>query len=603
MANHKTKLELTWIGKENRLRLEPRILIEDPAKSCHASFRTGETDFFDNRLIFGDNLLALKALEQEFAGKVKCVYIDPPFNTGAAFEHYDDGLEHSVWLSLMHQRLEILYRLLRVDGVLWVHLDDYEAAYNKVILDELFGRSGMTYRNTVIVKANSPFGFKHTSGSIFKSAHQILVYAKSQYFQFNRVFIERNYDTAYRFVLRNREEDFVHWEWEAIGDVLAREHGYESTRKAKKILGEDIFMSLVAEFAVINAKRVFRTASVTGGARQKRLDTLNQSARERERVFRHPNDDMEYYFIGGERVLFYDERLVEIDGQLYPGEVLTDIWTDISWEGIAKEGGVDFPKGKKPELLIKRILDLSTNSGDLILDSFAGSGTTGAVAHKMGRRWIMVELGEHCHTHIIPRLKKVIDGEDRGGVTEAADWRGGGGFRYYRVAPSLLQKDEFGNWIISKQYNPAMLAEAICKLEGFTYVPSDTAYWQHGHSTETDFIYVTTQTLTREQLQKLSDEVGESRSLLVMCGAFRFKNLAEFPNLTVKKIPKAVLNRCEWDHDDYSLEIKNLPMKVPEEDSIRETSATGKKPRSKEERRTGVEQPSLFDTPPEEEEP
>jgi adenine-specific DNA-methyltransferase len=218
----------------------------------------------------------------------------------------------------------------------------------------------------------------------------------------------------------------------------------------------------------------------------------------------------------------------------------------------------------KPERLLSRIIELTTNPGDLVLDSFAGSGTTGAVAHKMGRRWIMVELGEHCHTHIIPRLKKVIDGEDKGGVTEAAGWKGGGGFRYYRLGPSLLQKDEFGNWVISKEYNPAMLAEAMCKLEGFTYAPSDTAYWQHGHSTEMDFIYVTTQTLTREQVQKLSDEVGESRSLLVMCGAFRVKNLDEFPNLTVKKIPKAVLNRCEWGRDDYCLEIKNLPMKSPE---------------------------------------
>jgi adenine-specific DNA-methyltransferase len=253
----------------------------------------------------------------------------------------------------------------------------------------------------------------------------------------------------------------------------------------------------------------------------------------------------------------------------------------------------------KPERLLKRVFEIATNPGDLVLDSFAGSGTTGAVAHKMGRRWIMVELGEHCHTHIIPRLKKVIDGEDKGGITEAMGWKGGGGFRYYRLAPSLLQKDEFGNWVISKEYNPAMLAEAMGKLEGFTYAPSDTVYWRHGHSTETDFIYVTTQTLTREQLQKLSDEVGESRSLLVMCGAFRVKNLDEFPNLTVKKIPKAVLNRCEWGKDDYSLEIKNLPTKSPEEP---EPSSGVSKPRSKAERRAQA-QPSLFDLPPQEKNP
>jgi adenine-specific DNA-methyltransferase len=165
----------------------------------------------------------------------------------------------------------------------------------------------------------------------------------------------------------------------------------------------------------------------------------------------------------------------------------------------------------KPERLLKRVFDLATNPGDLILDSFAGSGTTGAVAHKMGRRWLLVELGEHCHTHIIPRLKKVIDGEDPGGITETVGWQGGGGFRYYRLAPSLLEKDKWGNWIINRDYNAAMLAEALCKLEGFTYAPSDSVYWQHGHSTERDFIYVTTASLTHEQLQQLSDEVGPDR--------------------------------------------------------------------------------------------
>lgn len=181
----------------------------------------------------------------------------------------------------------------------------------------------------------------------------------------------------------------------------------------------------------------------------------------------------------------------------------------------------------------------------------------------------MVELGEHCHTHIIPRLKKVIDAADPGGVTEATGWQGGGGFRYYRLAPSLLEKDAFGNWIVSKQYNPAMLAEAICKLEGFQYSPSETAYWQHGQATESDFIYVTTQTVSRDQLASLSEEVGDKRSLLVMCSAFRVRNVDAFPNLTIKKIPRAVLSRCEWGRDDYSLEIKNLAAAVaqPEPDT------------------------------------
>lgn len=179
----------------------------------------------------------------------------------------------------------------------------------------------------------------------------------------------------------------------------------------------------------------------------------------------------------------------------------------------------------------------------------------------MGRRWIMVELGEHCHTHIIPRLQKVIDGEDKGGISEAVNWQGGGGFRYYKLAPSLLRQDAYGQWVINKEYNAEMLAQALCKLEGFTYAPSDAHYWMHGHSTERDFIYVTTANLNHEQLQQLSDEVGAERSLLVLCTAFRGRG--DFPNLTVKKIPKQVLSRCEWGHDDYSLQVENLPKAPP----------------------------------------
>jgi len=225
-------------------------------------------------------------------------------------------------------------------------------------------------------------------------------------------------------------------------------------------------------------------------------------------------------------------------------------------------GGQKSFETPKPERLILRVLALATEEGDFVLDSFSGSGTTGAVAHKMGRRWIMIELGEHAHTHIIPRLKKVIDGEDPGGVTESTNWKGGGGFRYYRLAPSLLERDTWGNWIINKDYNAAMLGEAVCKLEGFTYAPSDTIAWQHGHSTERDFIYVTTQHLTEAQLRHLSDDVGPERSLLVLCTAFRGAADA-YANLTIKKIPKTVLSRCEWGRDGYSLEVANLAAAPP----------------------------------------
>jgi len=201
----------------------------------------------------------------------------------------------------------------------------------------------------------------------------------------------------------------------------------------------------------------------------------------------------------------------------------------------------------------------------------------------------MVELGDHCHTHIIPRIRKVIDGDDSGGITEATTWKGGGGFRYYSLGPSMLEKDDFDNWIISKEFNPAMLAEAMCKLQGFTCAPSDEHFWMHGHSTETDFIYVTTQFMTKEVLTKISDEVGD-RSLLVCCSAFRVKPDA-FHNLTLKKIPKAILNKCEWGRDDYSLEIENLP-KAPDFDSPPDDDPP--KPTRRKRRRSSTDQQTMF---------
>jgi len=269
------------------------------------------------------------------------------------------------------------------------------------------------------------------------------------------------------------------------------------------------------------------------------------------------------YFQGVPLKQLEDENLV----QTTPIENFYDLAG--SFGNCRHEGGVDFRSGKKPEKLIEIVLRHFSNPGDLVLDSFGGSGSTGAVAHKMGRRWIMVELGEHCHTHIIPRMKKVIDGEDQGGISKSVNWQGGGGFRYYKLAPSLIEYDRFGQPVINKEFNAEMLAEAVCKLEGFTYAPSDTIWWQHGYSTETDFIYVTTQNLSVEQLEQISEEVGSDKTLLVMCGAFRCK-ADRFANLTIKKLPKAVLKHCEWAHDDYSLNVQNLPMAArdPEQEDL-----------------------------------
>ena len=335
-------------------------------------------------------------------------------------------------------------------------------------------------------------------------------------------------------------------------------------KAVKKALGDD-FENELTEFVSANAAAVVRLArpdykAVSAAARDK-IDESRNAPSQILRLERGDKSDM--YFHKGERILFYSDKLKLVDGEYVAGEPLTSIWDDILSNNLHNEGGVDFPKGKKPEALIKRCLDLSTEKGDIILDSFAGSGTTGAVAQKMSRRWIMVELREQADTHILPRMRRVIDGKDLSGVTGAMKWRGGGGFRYYELAPSLLETDKWGREVISREYDAAMLAQALCKLEGFTYAPSDSVYWQQGHSSETDFLYVTTQTLGPEELAALSEDVGGGRSLLILCAAFR-GNGDLWPNLTLRKIPNHIRSKCEGGHDDYSLNVANLPMAEPE---------------------------------------
>ena len=526
------KLELTWIGKHKRPKLEARILLEDAEKSYHAKVRS-ESAAFDNRLIFGDNLLALKALEQEFTGKVKCVFIDPPYNTGSAFAHYDDGLEHSIWLGLMRDRLEIIKRLLSDDGSLWITIDDNEAHYLKVLCDEIFGRGNFV----------SSFAWEKDKG------------------RRNDTDISSAHDHILLFV-KNREV------WKKIRNPLPRTEAQKSRYRNPDNDPRGVWLQGDNGTAKSGSESLRYPITLPSG----RVVTPPKG-----NYWRFSKDNFEKARSEG-RVYFGANG----DGMPLIKRYLTDVQDGVvprTWWTAEEAGSNQSAKRDhlrkllpdiepfatpKPEELVRLVLHIATNPGDLVLDSFAGSGTTGAVAHKMGRRWIMVELGEHCHTHIIPRLQKVIDGEDQGGISKAVNWQGGGGFRYFRLAPTLIVNDKWGNQIINPDYNPEMLAEVLAKLEGFTYMPSENLWWQHGYSSENDFIYVTTQSLSVEQLQVLSDEVGAGRSLLICCSAWRgitAEQAAErFPNLSLKKIPKMILKRCEWGHDDYSLNVANLPM-------------------------------------------
>ena len=455
----------------------------------------------------------------------------------------------------MRERLELLKNLLSDDGSIWISIDDTECHYLKVILDETFGRSN--FISSVTVKSSTPSGpkTKNKIKTIIKQKDYLLVYRKSENFRINPQYVRKDkWDTHFNYFVDKESEIVL-----PLIDVL----------KSKKILREE---DTLRDFD-INKKehrRFYLTYSdficQTQSYRNEDYKAISRKNGEVVTFFNKGTSD-ELMFYNGRQLTPLTQSLQEVlFCDVYQKDfsvLLCDFWSDIDFQNTQNEGGVSFPASKKPEALVQRILRMSTNPGDLVLDSFLGSGTTAAVAHKMGRRWIGIELGEHCDTHCVPRLKKVIDGEDAGGITKSANWRGGGGFRYYNLAPSLVKFDEWGNPVINKEFNESMLVRALCKVEGFNFDPSPDVYWKQGKSTESDFIYVTTQHLTAQMLQKLSDDVGDSCTLLICCGSFDGKK-DSYSNLTIKKIPKAILKKCEWSHDDYSLEIKNLPMSAPD---------------------------------------
>ncbi len=421
-AGTKREPGLGWAGKVHRSPLDPCSLVEVPELSHAAAGRLGSVE---NLLIQGDNRLVLHALQATHASQVKCVYIDPPYNTGNPISaHYDDGLEHARWLSFMRDRIELLRSLLTDDGAIFVHLDDNELDYLKVVMDELFGRSNFLGRITIDTRA--PSAFSTVNPGVFKAAEYLLWYARDKArFVANEVRVARPIDGAYNQWLRNPNDDCAEWQFSTLRSAFDEMKGRRGETQSR------------ADFVVKHAAHVFRLASISD-TRAGRL-TLEAKARSRAaptQVFRvdRGSGKEPQFLLRGQQMAFYEKNVVVIDGARAASRLLTNVWTDIAWEGIAAEGGVRFKKGKKPEKLLRRCLELCTQPGDLVLDAFAGSGTTAAVAHKLGRRWIAIESGEHVRTLCVPRLRAVIDGEDPRGVSRAAVWSGGGGFRFLVAA-------------------------------------------------------------------------------------------------------------------------------------------------------------------------
>lgn len=513
------KLELTWIGKYDDVSPEPRILIENKELSNISKDKDTK-----NMLIHGDNLLALKALEQEYSGKIKCIYIDPPYNTGSAFEHYDDNVEHSIWLSLMKERLIILKNLLSDNGSIWISIDADESHYLKVLCDEIFGRNNFI-DEVVWQRAYSPINLKKT---LSRSHDTILVYAK-------------NFDEKFRLNGLPRS-----------GEALAR---YKNPDNDPRGLwqSDNLWVgprveSNVFEIITPSGRSIFPPAGYSCRLSKERYNE----------------------FVADNRIWFGENgdntpRLKRFLSEVKNTVVAMTWWTrdEVGDNQEAKreikalkltDNPFDTPK---PERLIERILTIATDENDLVLDSFLGSGTTISVAQKMKRRWIGIEMEDTAYSCCKKRMDMVIDGADQGGVTKSHNWQGGGGYKFYELAPSLLKKDRFGCDVINPDYSPEMLAASVCKHEGFVYNPDPVIYWKQA-SYDSSFLYVTTQHLTANIIESIHNEMKDDEYLLIVAKSFEDGIQKIYKNINIKKIPQYLLGKCEFGKDNYNLNIISM---------------------------------------------
>ena len=557
------KLELHWIGKDKEILVEPRILIENKELSNIENDENTE-----NMLIHGDNLLALKALEQKYTGKVKCIYIDPPYNIAAATPYYDDNIANSEWLNLMKKRIELLWKLLKEDGLLAVQIDDELFAKLYLLMEEICSQKNM---KIICVKMSESTGVKMASvnkaGSIPKIKEFIILAKKDGIKKLNLEMIPKDkWDSEYKILIKGvtkQELEFIK-EFMGNGDLTK-----ESIEKANIIASKIEFSTLneildnvtkeeIEKIKYENSWRIARDVAVSGTAK-KIADELKENIK--GSCFFVITKQNKKYLMKKEynsnssqprcKLLFADQYLT-----INPG----DLWTDIKTTGLDNEGNVDFPKGKKPEKLIKRIIQLNTNENDIVLDSFLGSGTTAAVAHKINRRYIGIEMGEHAYTHCKVRLDKVISGEDKGGITKNVNWQGGGAYRFYELAPTLINEDKFGEMVINKEYSPEMLANAVALHEGYNFNPNKEIFWKQSKSTENSYLFVTTKYVDINFLNSIKNDMEDEEYLVIACKNYDKVLEKKYSNIEIKKIPEMLLEKCEFNVENYNLNIINTPI-------------------------------------------
>lgn len=563
MAKNDHKLELTWYNKDKSLYYdpskkeylwvdkkdprvsEPRILLERE--------RYGDKDS-ENLLIKGDNLLALKALLQDHQNTIKLVYIDPPFNTGQAFEHYDDGLEHSIWLTMMRDRLDLLKKLLKPEGVIWVHVDDSESHYCRALMDEVFGRKN--YLAQVAYERSGSAGIGQGGRFLVNTHELILAYAKD-ITRFSgskqalaQLPLEKKVMVRYKHVLEDEGKKTL------IREFLSKSNGEKvkiyrhSNYKLTSISLKDFTNreSEILEQYLQNFSKIFRTTNPQkeNSFQHELISGMDKQLYSVEYTPSRGKNQGKWvtnYYNNREIFAWLKDSASIIDGKIVKQNKMTDFWQhgEIPKADLANEGAVDFRRGKKPETLIKRIIDLSTSENDWVLDSFAGSGTTGAVAHKMGRKWIMAEIGDHAETHIIPRLKRVISGEDQSGISKEVGWKGGSGFKYFELGDSLFVADDDLRLTVlnPKLYNGALI-RAVLKVEGFKLLHPDNGL--HGISGRT-IAHVTEQYLNQEYIEALMREVGDAADYLIVYAKTISSKIKLPENVEIRKIPDVLLKK------------------------------------------------------------
>lgn len=554
MAN---KLELTWYGKDEPIKVEPRLLIENAELS-----NTAMDPDTENMLIHGDNLLALKALEKKFAGQVKCIYIDPPYNTGEAFEYYDDNLEHSIWLKLMYARLVLLHKLLADDGFFCCQIDDSEGHYLKTILDEIFGRGN--YLTTIYIRVRYPEKTLKQDMAFHKEIEQVHIYRKTSLAKPILQTVDAGYE-KFKYRIETNAAPFKVME---LGG------------KKVEVYQKGTYEIIEEEGSEYGLKEIWASGTILDGNSSGRFFRDYLTGRYTEdgygviyKVYGIGDDRYDYRFftgpnkVGATKGKYYQGVPIDkLESGIMTKEVPINGFLDLAanFGNCRHEGGSEFRGGKKPEILVKQLLSHFSQKDDLVLDSFLGSGTTAAVAHKMGRRYIGVEMGEQCYILCQPRLNRVIDG-DKTGISNELNWQGGGGYRFYELAPTLINEDAFGEAVINPNYDADSLAAAVALHEGFTYRPSADFFWKQAVGNENSYLFTTTRHLTADYLDAIKSSMEDGEYLVIACRSYDKGLDKAYQNIAVKKIPQMLLDRCEFGKDDYSLNIVHPPVYEDEE--------------------------------------